>query len=150
MNDLKFDLDDIVIVPTEESNIESRSECDVSSEFDNGYALPLMAAPMDTVVSTDNYNDFIRNGIIPCLPRRNIDTYDIIIKKNQCFQAFGLCEIENQINNDYNQMQSSWDYEYPLISKFFYNFPNVLIDTANGHMSKLIPIIKEIKRKYKS
>ena len=33
MNDLKFDLNDIVIVPAEESNISSRSECNVECEF---------------------------------------------------------------------------------------------------------------------
>ena len=142
MNDLKFDLDDIVIKPAEGSDVESRSECDISTEFDNGYVLPLMASPMDTVVSVYNYNEFIKNGIIPCLPRRNIYTPENVpIKKNLYFQAFGLCEIENQLLYAYDGFCYS-DVEP------FYNYPNVLIDTANGHMNKLINIVKEIKHKW--
>lgn len=55
MNDLKFDLDDIVIKPAEGSDVESRSSCNPTTEFNRLRQLPLMASPMDTVVSSDNY-----------------------------------------------------------------------------------------------
>ena len=143
MNDLKFDLDDIVIVPAEGSDVESRNECDTSTEFNNGYVLPLMAAPMDTVVSADNYIYFIKNGIIPCLPR-GINPDNIPIQKNRYFQSYGLCTIETQLCfDDFGVSEKIKDVEYP-----FYEYPNVLIDTANGHMNKLIPLIKEIKKRW--
>ena len=47
----KFDLNDIVLIPAEESQLSSRKECVIT----NGHStLPLMASPMDTVVSKRN------------------------------------------------------------------------------------------------
>jgi NAD(P)H-dependent flavin oxidoreductase YrpB (nitropropane dioxygenase family) len=56
--------------------------------------------------------------------------------KNHYFQSFGLCDIETQLHSD------------DVDIHHFYKYPNVLIDIANGHMSKLIPLIKEIKEKF--
>lgn len=145
MNDLKFDLNDIVIVPAEESNIESRSECNVY--YENGM-LPLIAAPMDTVVSPNNFQSYIGNCIVPCLPRksyvvRHKDNRDIFYSERFYFQSFGLCDIEKSLNQ-----HKSGDEFYRKDNKAFYNYPNILIDIANGHMSKLIPIIKSIKQKF--
>jgi len=149
MNDLKFDLDDIVIVPAEESNITSRSCCNVTTEFNGLRMLPLMTSPMDTVVSVDNYNSFITQSIIPCLPRRTLKSTEwMAVKKNQYFQAFGLCEIENQLSNDFDRVTSSWDFEHVVTWRSFYNYPNVLIDIANGHMTKVVNIVKEIKKRW--
>jgi IMP dehydrogenase/GMP reductase len=148
-NDVKFDLNDIEPFPAEESYINSRSECCVTQEFNLNNFLPLMASPMDTVVSEYNYKAFINNGIIPCLPR-GINRDDIPIEKNQYFQAFGLCDIEKQLSYDLNidkYRKIPYSYE-SYLSSFFYNYPNVLIDIANGNMSKLISIIKKIKEKY--
>ena len=70
MNDLKFDLNDIVIVPAESTEVNSRKECDVTVDWGfNYHMLPLIAAPMDTVVSKNNFQKYIDSGVIPCLPR---------------------------------------------------------------------------------
>ena len=61
-----YDFDDILIEPTVISNINSRSE--VSTRTSDGY-LPIMTAPMDTVISKENQEIFKSNGIIPVLPR---------------------------------------------------------------------------------
>jgi GMP reductase len=139
MNDLKFDLNDIVIVPSEESNINSRSECDPSTYLPSNRfgILPLMASPMDTVVSKKNYQEYIKNGIVPCLPRGQFLNPFYTIHEPY-FQSFGLCEIESQLLLSYD------GFCYSDI-KPFYHYPNVLIDIANGHMNKLIPIVKDIK-----
>jgi len=145
MNDLKFDLNDIVIVPSEESNINSRSECDPSTYLlSNRFGiLPLMASPMDTVVSKKNYQEYIKNGIVPCLPRGQfLDPFCTI--REPYFHSFGLCEIETDIK-DYikNNIQRNDFVVYSRIPFYMYSY--VLIDIANGHMNKLIPIVKEIK-----
>jgi len=131
MREEKFDLRDISIIPTIESDINSRSECQTTVD---GF-LPLMAAPMDTVVCNDNAHTFIDNKIIPCLPRGVYCTGDMKLK---AFQSFGLADIEFQLSATSN------DYvEYP-----FYRYKHVLIDIANGHMKRLVDVVKEIKRRY--
>ncbi len=144
MNNLKFDLNDIVIVPAEKSKINSRSQCDPTIPWGYYYfMLPLIAAPMDTVVSKNNFQKYIDNGIIPCLPRGQYITPwtdgGVGNRNKPYFQSFGLCEIETQLYN--------FRTEAPLPYKdVFYNHQHVLIDIANGHMEKLITLVEDIKR----
>ena len=92
----KFDLWDISLVPDVISKISSRNEC--NPEYKDGF-LPLIASPMDTVVSPDNYNAFLNSGIIPCMPRGE---YLNIKERNyvKVFHSFGLNEIEDQLNTE--------------------------------------------------
>jgi len=142
IKDLKWDLADIVLVPTEESNVNSRKECNVTQEFYDKSFLPLLASPMDTVVSVNNYQEFIKQGIAPCLPRDLINKH--LLHKPYYFQAFGLKEIESNIET-YKVNNKDW---LPRCNDndAFFQFPNVLIDIANAHMAKLIPIIQNIKK----
>jgi len=149
MKDEKFDLSNVSIIPTISSEINSRSEC---QPFYNDFFvknLPLMASPMDTVVSKENYFKYIRNGIIPCMPRGlNVNYFP---DAEHFFQAFGLKEIEEDLAI---MRQMEWKYkrsgapmmDWPGCHHQFYKYPNVLIDIANGHMTKLVPIIEEIKK----
>ena len=125
----KFDLWDISIIPAIISDVEHRSECNIM--YDNR-KLPLIASPMDTVVCKRNYQEFIDNDIIPCLPR-GTEGLDLIGRAG-FFQALGLCQIESDLKR-----------QTPL---YLGKYPNILIDIANGHMAKLIPIIKEIKQRW--
>jgi len=134
MQDIKFDLGDISIIPAIVSDVNSRSECSVIT--DGGW-LPLMAAPMDTVVSKDNINTYINNGIIPCMPRGENHAYGCFNRK-MIFQSFGLSDIEYQLNSDEKEITDFYNYEY------------VLIDIANGHMQRVIDVVKEIKLKFPS
>lgn len=137
MTEEKFDLWDIAIIPSTWSVINSRSEIDTHVKFGKLKRLPLMAAPMDTVVSNDNINTFVANNIIPCMPRgqranaSKIDT-------SQYFQAFGLQEIETQLENHIHLNERAE----------FSTFDNILIDIANGHMKKLVNLVKEIKKHF--
>ena len=138
---IKWDLDDIVLIPSEQSEISSRSECEVESIFDyaNGHThtLPLIASPMDTVVCSKNIKKFIKNEIIPCMPR---EQYTSQLNNDKYFQSFGLNEIEDQLTRLDNITVNS-----DVVHNPFYDYKNILIDMANAHMSKLIPIIKKIK-----
>ena len=132
MKEQKFDLNDIVLIPSEESDITSRKECEVIDP-DSGM-LPLMASPMDTVVSEQNYHKFFNNNIIPCIPRGNGDKY--MIGENLYFMSIGLCDAERELRIEEDNFN------------YFRAYPNILIDIANGHMKKLIPIVQEIKRRW--
>jgi len=141
--DKKFDLRDIAIIPTIQSDISSRSECSITTGPFYGDTLPLIASPMDTVVCEKNYQAFIDHGIIPCLPRGLSSKH--LVGTPHYFQAFGLCEIETQLEW-YRQQHHKELFELLDDTKDeFWHFPNVLIDIANGHMAKLLPIIKDIK-----
>jgi len=129
----KFDLDDISIIPSIMSEIVSRSECKTSVPGALA-SLPLMASPMDTVVCSENFGRYLQEGIIPCMPRgQRSSSY---ISHQGYFQAFGLAEVESQLYNDLKNPDG------------FYTYPAVLIDIANGHMAKLIQVVKDIKRKF--
>jgi IMP dehydrogenase/GMP reductase len=144
MREQKFDLNDIVLIPAESSDISSRSECEISC---NGGSLPLMASPMDTVVSKRNYFKYINNGIIPCIPRNF--SREHLYGNSLYFQSFGLHEIESDLEwykEKYEQSAEKFVYVCPENYDAFYQYSKILIDIANGHMAKLIPIIQDIKK----
>lgn len=137
-NQEKFDFNDILIEPVKSSKIISRSEISTrygSPEGRFGH-LPLIAAPMDTVVSVTNLSEFKRNNINVCLPRGE----DIAARNDDAimvFDAFSLKEftekfIVNHIDGTGNATRPS----------------HVLIDIANGHMSDLVYVTKKAKEYY--
>lgn len=136
IKEMKYSYNDIAIVPAVKSNIEHRSECNPFTGQFNNSDLPIFTAPMSTVVNEQNFNLFEKNHIIPILPRNfDLETRIDYLRRGK-WTAVGLQEFEDLfINND-------WDMEiYPDV--------NVLIDIANGHMSKLHCLIHDAKVKYK-
>jgi len=119
MKDIKFDLDDILIKPAKTSRIKSRNEINI---LHNGF-LPLITAPMDTIVSGENYKTFLDAKINVCLPRGEKGN-------NQCFESYSLNEIKENIST----LKPRGKY---------------LIDIANGHMEDLVDTTKVIKAMYK-
>lgn len=138
MKDLKplFDFDDILIVPTPMTNINSRYK-DVKLD---GYSLPLMTAPMDTVVNMSNYKEFVNNGITVTLPR-TVSYGDYLHyyleeevkgnKMNNIFVSMGFSDIERHLKSN-----------LVMIAKG----QHLLIDVANGHMAKIFEYSKKIKK----
>lgn len=121
--DIKYDWDNISIIPAKLSEISSRKEIDILNE-DN--KLPLFISPMDTVVNELNAKLFLDNGFEVCLPRGIKYSEDL----KDCFFSFGLDEIISLMESE---------------SKL----PNkVLIDIANGHMRKLYETAKTLKDNY--
>lgn len=140
----KFDFDDLLIVPTTTTKITSRYKGITLPK-----QLPLMTAPMDTVVDLTNYKEFLDRGITVCLPRTN----DKLTKIYQ--SIYQLPDI------DFNRTKDSIKYytdnifasigfedihflcnQVPDIVK---RIPNVLIDVANGHMELIIKYVKMLK-----
>ena len=128
---MKFDFDDILIKPAVLTDINSRSEVDVTNNDD---MLPLFTAPMDTVVCDENVDYFVNAGITTILPRKqNIDSTYVSTNKN-CWYAYGLKEFRDVflLNTPDNRGANMY----------------ALIDVANGHMQRLYDISKRIKEKF--
>lgn len=125
-----YTYNDVTIIPGIVSDIEHRSECLVYDDFGK---LPLFTAPMDTVVSEENFNLFETNHINAILPRTApLDTRKWYSQTNR-WAAYSLNEFA-EIYCDKNNKQG--------------NKPKVLIDIANGHMQKIIDLVKESKSIY--
>ena len=89
---MKFDWNDISIVPETLSTISSRSEINVIKDG----KLPLFTAPMDTVIDNTNYTVFENEYINICLPRHI--KYDDL-KNDTYFYSYGLDEIISIVEN---------------------------------------------------
>lgn len=118
-----FDFDDILITPATSSPIDSRK--DVNPFYADGF-LPLMTAPMDTVISLDNKDIFEQNKVHVVLPRN-------VVCKDGVFISYGLDQF----------------IDYFITTKRTSDRPfKVLIDIANGHMEKLINTSRLAKKIY--
>lgn len=113
---MKLDFNDLLIVPKELSDINSRAHID---PFYND-RLPLLTAPMDTVVSVDNSHVFYKNKIGICYPRYH--------EGKNGFKSYSISEITEL-------------YQKNLLGRGYY-----LIDVANGHMDSVINITAAIKK----
>lgn len=125
-----FDFDDILIEPAVFSKIKSRSEINPRNSWN---MLPLMTAPMDTVVNQNNFHLFKNEGILPVLPR--IQNPDKEWVDTNIFLSYSL-----------------QDFEKIFLTNRVYVEDGVrilaLIDVANGHMETLYDLAKEAKKRY--
>lgn len=122
MTNIKYDFNDVLIQPSEVTYISSRNE--INPFYSNGF-LPLMTAPMDTVINSENQHIFVDNNIIPCQPRG-------IEAGPDGFTSYSLVDfVEKFITNG----------KVNVISK-------ILIDMANGHMISLIETVRIAKEMY--
>ena len=127
--EIKYSYNDIGIVPAVTSEIEHRKDCD---PFIDG-KLPLFTAPMSSVVDETNFNLFEENGINAILPRTvNLSTR-VSYAVNGKWAAFGLKEFEDVFIKKTVSSQKI----------------KALIDIANGHMAKILSLVKDFKEKYK-
>lgn len=122
----KLDFKDILILPTESTNICSRSEIDI---LDENYNLPLFTAPMDTVVDESNQDLFKSIRYNVCLPRG--EEADI-----NSFESYSLKDFKDKFLNDLDVVDENTKTKH------------VLIDTANGHITNMAVVVKMIKKKW--
>lgn len=119
MNDIKYDWNNISIVPATISGIDSRKEISIKRDG----KLPLFVAPMDMVVDEENVDLFLEEGYNVCMPR-GIEPGQ---KEDDLFYSYGLDEIIRILD------------DHLFLPK------KVLIDVANGHMKKLYDTAKRLK-----
>ena len=146
----KFDFDDILIEPSKTTSIHTRNDINIHYDYEDFglfSKLPLITAPMDTVVSSENYFDFFELGINVCLPRgehlyfgENLNSKSqtkinkVKFGNRMAFESFSLI-----------------DFTKHFVAKKAKFYPkHVLIDIANGHMSDLVYVTKKAKEYYGS
>lgn len=123
MNNIKFDFNDISLIPEVLSDVKHRKDINI---LDKNGKLPLFVSPMDTVIDESNYTTFMDIGLNVCIPRGSYGDFDL----DECFISYGLDEIDNIIEK-----------KLPLPK-------NVLIDVANGHSIRVYDSAKKLKDIY--
>lgn len=125
-----FDFDDILIQPEKFTDISSRKEI---NPYYEGRKLPLMTAPMDTVVNEKNFGYFQNKGITPILPRtKNPDSDYVDVS---LFLSYSLVDFKRIF----------LDKKQPIIDDHKYY---ALIDIANGHMREMYEVTEMAKKLY--
>lgn len=125
---MKFDFDDILITPATISEITSRKEVNVL--YEDGY-LPLFTAPMDTVICGENKDFFLKAGIKVIMPRTEYSDSNLENTSFDFFRAIGMDQFEELFIKNKRE------------GKYY-----ILIDIANGHMTKLLDLVKKGKDMY--
>lgn len=128
-----YSLDEICLIPTSLSGVESRGDVNV---FTNKNRYPLFAAPMSCIIDENNYEEFEENGINTIIPRSVNWNERMILLHQGKWVAVGFKEAQFMLEK----------YEDYMCSKS--NTLRICIDQANGHMTKLLSLCKELKEKY--
>ena len=129
---MKLDFDDLLIVPADITDINSRSEINIEDESGR---LPIFTAPMDTVVKRDKFIEFTYNHIRVILPREKLDDVGHQYStSDDCWYSYGL--------SDFNKY-----FVDVVVSK---NIGTVyaLLDVANGHMPAVRDAIIKAKANF--
>lgn len=123
---------DVTIVPGIISDIEHRKEC---IPLDENGMLPLFTAPMDTVVDENNFELFTNEMIYAILPRTVAFDIRVSYSLKNRWAAYSLNEFENTFCDEANRLDES-------------NGIKALIDIANGHMKKVLDLVRASKNIY--
>lgn len=123
-----YSYDDLSIIPDTISTIKSRSEIKIDS-------FNIFTAPMSTVVNENNLDLWIKNKIIPIIPRNiSLEKRTEYIKKGY-WVAIGLKEAEDLFIKEKIDISENIRY-------------NICIDIANGHMEYLYDLCYNIKKNF--
>lgn len=126
----KFDLEDITLVPAILSDISSRSQVNIYTDYK--IELPLICAPMDSVIDDYNKEIFTQQGILTCSIRKHI------LNLNQTYYSFIGISLE--------QFEYILRFDYTV--KELRPYQGLLIDIANGHIQKLYELTAQFKTKF--
>src|SRR5579872_7408016 len=122
---MKLDFNDLLIVPKTTSTVLHRADVSPYAEgmlkIPDVLFLPLFTAPMDTVVDKKNEAYFLVNGIRTCLPRGGRTKFG--------FKSYSI-----------ETMQ--------MIKDLLEPDGTYLLDVANGHMSVVLDLVTEIKKRF--
>lgn len=131
INKIGYSYNDISIIPTVISDINSRSECNPYIYAKN---LPIFASPMSTVISPENTEEFKSNHIIPIIPR-NVNLGKRLSLLGYEWVAMSLSEFKYVFIDNVWALYKNKNVEY-----------KVCIDIANGHMKQIYDMVKIAKQ----
>jgi len=135
--EIKYGLDDVNIVPSGSLiNFNSRSEI---TEHFNGR---IWVAPMDSILSLENLETFSKKRLGVPLVRGMWKHIDPETFNTDLYATFSLAEAKEMLieGSEVNEwIENVYDE---------YNFINILIDIANGHLNDLHLTASLIKEKY--
>ena len=123
--EIKFDFDDILLQTESITEIDSRY-----SDIKLKGRLPIITAPMDTVVDSNNYHLFHQQNINVCLPRGEFPDPDDI---EETFISVSLDSFEQLLDKSSNGETGLEIY------------PRICIDVANGHMKRMHDLLRRKK-----
>ena len=125
LNTKGYSYNDVTIIPSIISDINSRSECNPFVDTINNL-IPIFTAPMTSVVNEGNLDIFLKNGIIPIVPRNiDIERRKYLINE-QRWVALSLKEFEDLFITNAQDRQCDSNTHY-----------FICVDIANGHMNSL-------------
>lgn len=129
----RYGYNDVMIQPASASSVEHRKDCYpykmVETECGNSFLLPIFTAPMSTVVDDKNADEYLKNKINPIIPRNISIEKRLEMMSNGYWVALSLREFDTYVAN-------GKEYNEPI---------NVLIDVANGNMTKIFELSKKAK-----
>lgn len=128
---------DVTIIPAVISAVSSRSE--VNCRDNNNY-LPIFTAPMSCVVNEENYKCFEMNGIYSILPT----TVDYNIRKEHLTKGYWVAMSMTEAEKCFLENIPQYTTDKVLTCK---NTMHLCVDVANGHMSKLLDLCDNIKKR---
>lgn len=144
-----YGLDDVCIIPTMQSWIDSRSQCSIT--FENSDKLPIFVAPMSCLVNYQNYPAITRlrmldiqegkgypvcAGINAILPRSEKLEVRLSVMTSGEWVAFSLLEAKQLAEKKLN-------FEQKDRSQY-----NICIDMANGHLHSIPETCKKLKKTF--
>ena len=143
---LKFNYDDVVIIPDVSTNIISRNQCDWKTS--EGIS-PIWVAPMDSVVNDENWKIFYDASVNVVIPRsvnfeKRIEMF-IDFSKYANFSPFISFSLQETIKIFKTKNKITVLLNKESESNRVFRF---CIDMANGHMTEQMNLIKEIKDVY--
>jgi IMP dehydrogenase len=132
---LSLTYDDISLIPTQISNVKTRSEVNTKSSFlGMEINVPVIASPMDSVTGIEMAKELTNLGAIGILNRFN----------SSLSELFENGEPLDEIK----AVSISLTAEEKLIEKIAANKMMVCIDTANANNAHVLKKCEEIKKKY--
>ena len=127
MEKVLYSLDEIVLIPSSVSKIQTRSQCD---PFYGGCKLPLFIAPMSCLVDDNNYMVLEDFGFNVIVPRTVSWSHRESLLKKGTWTAVGIEEGWNLLKNQ--------DFQTAC----------VCIDIANGHQKRAIDLCRKLKESF--
>lgn len=133
MESMLYSLDEVTLIPSSKLTIiNSRSECDIY----RGGKLPIFVSPMSCVIDMNNAQLFENSNLNVIYPRTIPWESRVNLLTKEKWVAFGFKETQ--------MLYHIWEADMKYGKKLDFK-PHILIDQANGHMSSLYDLCRDIK-----